>query len=331
LGPVSRFVIRRLLIGILTVWFISIISFIIIQLPPGDFVSAYIAQLSQAGAVGSNDVTEQLREAYGLNRPIYIRYFLWVVQVLHGQLGWSLSWGRPVLGLITERLGLTLILSVSALVLSWLIALPIGIYCAVKRGSMADYILSALGLIGVAIPNFLLALIAMYLAFRYFDIDLGQTQSARFAGQPGSIAKTLDLFAHLSVPIFILAVANTARLMRTMRANLIDELGKPYVVTARGKGMREIALVLKYPVRIALNPFVSTIGMTLPQLISGSVIISIVLNLPTIGPLLLRALQAQDMFLASAILLILAALTVIGSLLSDLLLAWIDPRIQMRS
>ncbi len=329
MGPTTRFLYRRLLISLTTIVMISMVSFVIIQLPPGDFVSSYIAQLEQAGAVGSGEDAERLRAAYGLDRPMYVRYGMWAWDALHGNFGRSLDWGRPVAELIGERMGLTLLLCIGGLVLSWIVAFPIGLYCASHRGSLGDYTFSLFGMVGIAIPNFLLSLAAMYCAFRFFNADLGALHSARYAEAPPSLGKGLDLAAHLLIPALILALANTARLIRILRANLLDELGKPYVVTARAKGMRELQLLLKYPTRVALNPFVSTIGLTLPQLISGGVIVSLVLSLPTVGPLLLRALQAQDMFLASAILLVLGGLTVLGSLLSDLLLAWLDPRIRM--
>lgn len=331
MGPVAHFILRRLAISVMTVWVISVISFVIIQLPPGDFVSTYVAQLAQAGAIGSGDDVAQLRADYGLDQPIYIRYATWLGNVLQGDFGWSLDWGRPVADLIGERMPLTLLLSLTALFMAWLIAFPIGVYCAANRGSFGDYLFSTLGIVGVAVPNFLLALAALYVGFRYFNVDLGQIQSPHYAEAPSSIGKGLDLFAHILIPAFILAVASTARLVRILRANLLDELDKPYVVTARAKGMRELHLILKYPTRVALNPFVSTIGVVLPQLVSGSVIVSLVLSLPTVGPLLLRALQAQDMFLASTILLVLATLTVLGTLISDLLLAWLDPRIRLQT
>lgn len=330
MGPVSKFVLRRLAISLITIWVISIISFVIIQLPPGDFVSTYIAQLAQSGAIGSGEDVERMRADYGLDQPMMVRYAVWAWDVLHGDFGWSLDWGRPVGDLIAERIGLTLLLSLTALFLAWLIAFPIGVYCAANRGSTGDYVFSAFGMTGVALPNFLLALAAMYIAFRFFNADLGEVNSARYAGAPPSLGKAFDVFLHILIPAFVLALASTARLIRILRANLLDELEKPYIVTARAKGMREIDLILKYPVRVALNPFVSTIGITLPQLVSGSIIVSLVMSLPTVGPLLLRALQAQDMFLASTILLILATLTVAGTLVSDLLLAWLDPRIRLQ-
>ena len=328
-GGVARFIGGRLVIGIVTIWAISLISFTIIQLPPGDFVSNYIAQISQSGASGSVEDAERLRHEYGLDRPLYVRYGRWVWNVLHGNLGASLDWGRPVKSLIAERIGPTLLVSVGGLLFTWLFAFPIGVYSAVRRGSVGDHVFTSIGMIGIAVPNFLLALLVMYVGFRYFNVNVGSLQSDSFQEQPWSIAKTLDLLEHLIVPAGVIGLASSARLIRILRANLLDELSKPYVVTARAKGMREYAVILKYPTRVALNPFVSTIGSMMPQLLSGSVVVSLVLSLPTIGPLLLRALQAQDMFLASTIILLLGVLTVIGTLVSDLLLAWLDPRIRL--
>jgi len=330
LGPVAGFICRRLAIGVLTIWAISVLSFTIIQLPPGDFVSNYVAQLAQAGGIGTSEDIARLRADLGLDRPAYIRYAHWAWNVLHGDFGRSLDLGRPVRDLIAERLGLTLLVACGGLCFAWFFALPIGIYCATHRGSVGDSLFTVAGLIGTAVPAFLLSLFAMYVAFRYFDVDLGEVHSPRYLDAPPSLGKTLDLVRHLLVPMAILGVGSLTRLFRILRANLLDEIGKPYVVTARAKGLRELALVLKYPTRIALNPFVSTIGLVLPQLVSGSLVISLVMSLPTLGPLLLRALQTQDMFLAGAIMLVLAALTVIGMLVSDLLLAWLDPRIRLR-
>jgi peptide/nickel transport system permease protein len=327
--PVVRFIGRRLAIGLVTIWAISVISFVIIQLPPGDFVSNYIAQLAQGGTAGSVEDAARLRADYGLDQPMIVRYLNWSWNVLHGDFGRSLDWGRPVSDLVGEALPLTLLLSLGGLLLSWAIALPIAIYSAVHRRSFGDYFFSTIGMLGLAIPQFLLALAAVYVGFRYFNVNLGTLQSPRYVDAPWSIAGMLDFLAHLVLPAFILAFGASARLIRLLRANLLDELGKPYVVTARAKGMREWRLILKYPTRVALNPFVSTIGTVLPQMLSGSVIISLVMSLPTIGPLLLRALQAQDMFLASTITLMLGVLTVVGTLISDLLLAWLDPRIRL--
>lgn len=330
LGPVARFICRRLTIGLLTIFAISVLSFTVIQLPPGDFVSNYVARLSQTGGIGTAEDVARLRADLGLDRPAYVRYAHWTWNILHGDFGRSLDLGRPVGELIGERLGLTLLVALGGLFFAWVFALPIGIYCASHRGSIADYLLTVVGMVGMAVPAFLLALFAMYVAFRYFDIDLGAVQSPQYLDEPASLAKTLDLLRHLILPTAILGLGTMTRLFRILRANLLDEIGKPYVVTARAKGMRELALIVKYPTRIALNPFISTIGLVLPQLVSGSLIISLVMSLPTLGPLLLRALLAQDMFLAGAIMLVLAVLTVVGMLISDLLLAWLDPRIRLQ-
>jgi peptide/nickel transport system permease protein len=326
--PVTAFVSTRVFLGVLNVFVISIISFVVITLPPGDFVTSYIAQLGASGAIGSEEDVARLRADFGLDQPLVVRYWLWLGDVLQGDLGRSLDWNRPVLDLIGEHMGLTLALTVMALLLSWIIAFPIGICAAMHRNTTVDYVASGLGLVGVAIPNFLLALGVIYIGFTYFGTDFGNLPRPSDPSGERSFAEMIQLAGHLFVPALILAAGSAARLIRVLRANLLDELGKPYVVTARAKGLRELGLVLKYPTRIALNPFVGTIGILLPQLVSGTVIVSMMLNLPTVGPLLLSALQAQDMFLASGILLVLATLTVIGTLISDLLLMRLDPRIR---
>jgi peptide/nickel transport system permease protein len=325
--PLAAFVIARLGLGALNVFVISVISFAVITLPPGDFVTSYVAQLGASGAIGSEADVARLRADFGLDQPLVVRYGLWLGDVLQGDLGRSLDWNRPVLDLIGEYIGLTLLLTLMALVLSWIIAFPIGICAAMYRNTAVDYVASGIGLVGVAIPNFLLALAVIYVGFEYFDTDVGRLPQASNPSGERTFAELMELALHLFVPALILAAGSAARLIRVLRANLLDELGKPYVVTARAKGLRELQLVLRYPTRIALNPFVGTIGITLPQLVSGTVIVSMMLNLPTVGPLLLNALQAQDMFLASGILLVLATLTVVGTLISDLLLMWLDPRI----
>ncbi len=322
------YVIRRLVLALVTCWAISVISFIIIQLPPGDFVNSYIANLSASGSMVSAAEAEAMREQYGLNRPIWVQYGKWMGRVLQGDFGMSMEWGRPVLEVIGDRLWLTIVISIAAIILTWGIALPIGIYSAVRQYSIADYIFTLVGFIGLAVPNFLLALIIMYLGFKYFGANIGGLFSPEFELAPWSWAKVKDLIAHLPLPAFILALAGTAQLIRIMRANLLDELRRPYVTTARARGLQEWRVIMKYPVRAALNPFASTIGYLLPFVVSGSIVVSLVLSLPTVGPLLLRALVAQDMFLAGAIVLLLGVLTVIGTFLSDLMLMWIDPRIR---
>jgi peptide/nickel transport system permease protein len=250
-------------------------------------------------------------------------------QVVQGRFGMALEWKRPVSEVIGDRLWLTMVVSVAAILLTWLLALPIGIYSAVRQYSPGDYLATFVGFIGLAVPSFMLALVLMYLGFRYFDMSIGGLFSDEFADAPWSLAKVWDLAKHLPLPALILGLAGTAQLIRIMRANLLDELRKPYVMTARARGVPERRVILKYPVRVALNPFASTIGYLLPYVVSGSIIVSLVLSLPTVGPLLLKALVAQDMFLAGTIVLLLGLLTVVGTFLSDLLLLWIDPRIRM--
>jgi peptide/nickel transport system permease protein len=322
------YVTRRLLLALVTIWAISVISYAIIQLPPGDFVDSYIANLSASGSMVSAQEADAMREQYGLNQPIWVQYWKWVSRVVRGDFGVSLEWNRPVTEVIGDRLWLTIVISVAAIILTWGIALPIGIYSAVRQYSIADYIFTFVGFVGLAVPNFLLALIVLYLAFRYFDASIGGLFSPQYELAAWSWAKVWDLMLHLPLPALILALAGTAQLIRIMRANLLDELRRPYVTTARARGLQAWRVIMKYPVRAALNPFASTIGYLLPFVVSGSIVVSLVLSLPTVGPLLLRALVAQDMFLAGAIVLFLGVLTVIGTFLSDLVLMWIDPRIR---
>ena len=322
------YLVRRLILAVLTLWAVSVLSFVVIQLPPGDYITSYIAQLSATGSFVSQQEAEALRQQYGLDRPLYIQYLRWMGMVLQGRFGMALEWGRPVSEVIGDRLWLTMVVSIAAIVFTWLLALPIGIYSAVRQYSMGDYLATFLGFIGLAVPSFMLALILMYLGFTLFNANIGGLFSDEFSGVAWSLAKVWDLMKHLPLPALILGLAGTAQLIRIMRANLLDELSKPYVVTARARGLPETRVILKYPVRVALNPFVSTIGYLLPYVVSGSIIVSLVLSLPTVGPLLLRALIAQDMFLAGTIVLLLGVMTVIGTFLSDLLLIWIDPRIR---
>ena len=322
------FLLRRLALGFVTIWLISILSFAIIQLPPGDFVSAYIAQLAASGSSVSAEEAEAMRRLYGLGQPFYIQYLKWISRVVVGDFGESMEWRRPVLDVIGDRIWLTLLLSVASLLLTWILALPIGIYSAVRQYSFGDYAFTLLGFLGIAIPNFLLALIIMYFSFKYLNTSVGGLFSPEFALAPWSIARAWDLAKHLPLPAFILALGGTAQLIRIMRANLLDELRRPYVVTARAKGLPELRVILKYPVRASLNPFASNIAYLFPSLVSGSIIISIVLGLPTVGPLLVKSLVSQDMFLAGTIVLMLGVLTVIGTFISDLVLMWVDPRLR---
>jgi peptide/nickel transport system permease protein len=306
---------RRLALALVTCAAISVLTFVIIRLPPGDFVDAYIANLAVGGSSVSAEQAAAMRREYGLDRPVVVQYGLWMGRVLTGDFGVSMMWRRPVTEVIGDRLWLTMAVSFAALLLTWAIALPIGIYSAARQYSVGDYIATTLGFIGLAIPNFLLALILMYLGFRYLGLSVGGFW---------------DLMVHLPLPACVLALAGTAQLIRIMRANLLDELRKPYVVTARAKGISEARALLKYPVRAALNPFASSSAYLFPYLVSGSIVVSLVLGLPTVGPLLLQALVAQDMFLAGTIVLLLGVLTVIGTLISDLLLMWIEPRIRLQ-
>jgi peptide/nickel transport system permease protein len=323
------YLVRRLILAILTIWAISVLSFAIIQLPPGDYITSYIAQMSASGGFVSEQEAEALRQEYGLDKPVWVQYLKWMKQVLQARFGMALEWKRPVSEVIGDRLWLTMVVSVAAILLTWGLALPIGIYSAVRQYSVGDYVFTLVGFIGLAVPSFMLALVLMYFGFTLFNLNIGGLFSDQFAEAPWSLAKAWDLAKHLPLPALILGLAGTAQLIRIMRANLLDELRRPYVVTARARGLAEHRVILKYPVRVALNPFASTVGYLLPYVVSGSIIVSLVLSLPTVGPLLLRALVAQDMFLAGTIVLLLGVMTVVGTFLSDLLLMWIDPRIRL--
>jgi peptide/nickel transport system permease protein len=323
------YILRRLGLAAITVVAITVVTFGILHLPPVDFVTAYAAQAAASGSSISAAEADAMRLAYGLNQPLWVQYWKWLSMVATGNFGRSFEYGRPVTEVIGDRLWLTILLSLGAIVITWGLALPIGIYSAVRQYSIGDYIFTFLGFIGLAVPNFMLALIVMYFGLRWFGISVGGLFSADQQLAPWTWTKVLDLLNHLPVPVLILSLAGTAQLVRIMRANLLDELRRPYVVTARARGLAERRVIMKYPVRAALNPFASTIGYLLPFMVSGSIIISVVLSLPTVGPLLLRSLLSQDMLLASTIILLLGLLTVVGTLISDLLLMWIDPRIRL--
>ena len=323
------YTLKRFGLALLTIWAISVLSFAIIQLPPGDFVDAYIANLASSGSAVRAEEAAVLRLQYGLDQPIWVQYWKWIVRVVQGDFGMSMEWGRPVTEVIGDRLWLTIVISLAAILITWGIALPIGIYSAVKPYSFLDYAFTLIGFIGLAIPGFLLALVVMYIGFAYFGANVGGLFSPDLAETPWSWAKAWDLMKHLPIPAVVLGVAGTAQLIRIMRSNLLDELRKPYVMTARARGLSEYKVIMRYPVRVALNPFISTIGYLLPYVVSGSIIVSLVLSLPTVGPLLLKALIAQDMFLAGTIILLLGVMTVIGTFISDLLLMWVDPRIRL--
>ncbi len=323
-----QYIVRRLLLAIPTLIVISLISFILIQLPPGDFLTSYEANLAAMGEQVSGEQLTALRDFYGLGQPIYVQYFKWVWNMLHGNFGRSLEWQLPVETLIWGAMGYTVALTLFTMLFTWLLAIPIGVYSATHQYSLGDYAATFVGFIGLGVPSFMIALVLMWIAYSAFGMDVGGLFSDQFKNAPWSLARLWDLLKHMWIPALILGLSGTAGLIRTMRANTLDELHKPYVMTAQAKGLKKNRLIWRYPVRVALNPFVSGAGLQLPDLISGGTIVGVVLSLPTAGPLLLRSLQSQDMYLAGAFILLLSMLTVIGTLISDILLAWLDPRIR---
>ncbi len=331
----AKFILKRLLYTIPTLFVISILVFATIQLPPGDFVTNMLEQMRNQSGGSANyspEFVEQMQDRYGLNQPLPVQYVKWIGNIiLHGDFGYSFANSEPAAKMIGDRIGLTLVVSFASFIFTWAVALPIGVLSAVKQYSLADYFFSFLGFIGMATPGFLIALVLMYVAFKYGGVTVSGLFSTEFQNAPWSIDKVLDLFKHLWLPMIIVGLSGTAGLIRIMRANLLDELNKPYVETARAKGMSERRLLIKYPLRHALNPFVSGLAWLLPSLIAGEAIVAIVLNLPTTGPVLLNALLVQDMFLAAGFLMLLSLMTIIGMLLSDILLAWLDPRIRLKS
>jgi peptide/nickel transport system permease protein len=327
-----QYFLRRFIYMLFTVWIISVITFAVIQLPPGDYVTTMVSQMIQSGMDDlPPDFEQQIRAQYGLDQPMYVQYGKWLRNiVVDGEFGYSYIYRRDAKDIILERLPVSFAISAFSVLFVWIVALPIGIYSAVKQYSKADYFVTFVGFIGLAIPNFLFALILMFISYRYMDRAMIGLFSQQYETAPWSLAKFIDLVKHLWIPVIIIGTAGTAGLIRTMRANLLDELNKPYVDTARSKGLSERTLLWKYPVRHALNPFVSTIGWILPSLIAGELIVSIVLNLPTTGPVVYNALLDQDMYVAAGIILILSTLTVLGTFISDLLLALLDPRLRLQ-
>ncbi len=307
---------------------ISVVSFMIIQLPPGDFASSYFATMASSGESVTVEELRQIRESYGLDKPLFVQYLKWISKFIQGDFGRSMEWKKPVSSLIAERLGFSMILTMFSFILIWVISIPIGVYSATHQYSAGDYIASTLGFLGLAIPNFLLALIILFLIFKFSGIAAIGLFSDKYQLAPWSLGKIIDLFKHLIVPAMIVGASGLASTIKLIRSNLLDELQKPYVLVARAKGLSEKSVLYRYPFRIAINPAISTIGWLLPSLVSGEVMVSIVLGLPTIAPLLLKALQSQDMYLAAGILMILSILTVIGTMVSDILLAVVDPRIR---
>ncbi|MEM9097700.1 MAG: ABC transporter permease [Pseudomonadota bacterium] len=335
-----RFLFRRLITMALTLLAISALVFIIINLPPGNYLSNQIAEMRATGEAAGIAKAEELIERYALDKPIWHQYLIWIGLapgidgfngLIQGNLGWSFELERPVSEVLGETVVLTILVNLSSLLFVYLIALPLGTIAAVRANGMVDYIASFIGYIGLATPNFLLALILLTYGARYFDIPIGGLMAREYEGQPMSWDKFLSILTHLIVPTIVIGTSAAAAVMRRLRANLMDELNKPYVETARAKGVDPVTSVIKYPLRMALNPFVADIGNLAPQLVSGSVMISVVMSLPTIGPILLQALRSQDIFMSGFILLFVSALTLVGMLISDILLAVLDPRIRLAS
>ena len=309
--------------------FVSVVAFVIIELPPGDYLTYHIMNLEMQGTKVSEDEIVRLKRMYGLDKPLARRYLFWIWQIVrYGDFGRSFSWDKPVSEVIGDRVVLTMVMSICTLIFIWGTAIPIGIYAATHQYSVLDYVLTFLGFIGMSVPGFLLALALMYAAFAYFDISVTGLFSRDYADAPWSWAKVWNLLQRVWLPIVVIGISGTASLIRVMRATLLDELRKQYVTTARAKGVSERRLLFKYPVRIAITPMISTVGWLLPFIVSGSAIVSIVFNLPTTGPVLLRALLNQDMYLAGSFVMILSTLTIVGTLISDILLAALDPRIR---
>jgi len=323
-----NFLIKRVLWVVPLLILISILAFILITLPPGDYATAFMARAAASGEEVDPAVIAALRERLGLDQPLHVQYWKWITGILQGDFGRSFEWDEPVGDLIWGRMGYTLILTLATLLFTWAVALPIGIYSAVRQYSIGDYAFTTFGFLGLATPNFLLGLAALYIGVTSFGVDLTGFHSAQYINAPWSWAKIVDLAQHIWLPVLVLGTAGTASLIRVMRANLLDELRKPYVEAARARGMSYLSVLLKYPVRLAINPFISTVGWILPQLVSGSIIVSVVLSLQTSGPMLLQSLLSQDMYLAGAFILLLSVLTIIGTLISDILLAIVDPRVR---
>jgi len=326
-----RYIAKRLVFAIPTLFAVSIIAFAIIQLPPGDYLTTLMADWAAQGGAVEAGTLAAMRERYGLDQPMYVQYYKWIAGIiLHGDFGISFELGKPVTELIWSRLGFSLLLSLLTLCFVWAVAIPIGILSAVRQYSIQDYVATFMAFFFLAVPDFLMALSAMYLMSAWFGQSVGGLFSPEYADAAWSFGKLVDFAKHVWLPVIVIGLGSLAALVRIMRANLLDELSKPYVTTARAKGMSEFELLMRYPVRLALNPLISTLGWILPAVISGEIIVSVVMSLPTTGPLLLRALLAQDMYLAGSLILLISVLTIIGTLISDLLLALTDPRIRLQ-
>ena len=324
-----RYVLQRLGIMIPTLLVISLLVFVVIQAPPGDYLSTYMAELQSQGSAVDPAKIAALRAQYGLDQPFMMQYLTWLGGLLHGDLGYSFEYDLPVSQMVGDKLLLTMVLSISTILFIWLVSFPIAIYSATHQYSLTDYFVTFLGFIGLATPSFLLALVLLYFAHIWFHISIGGLMDAVYIDQPWSWEKVRSLLAHLWIPVVVIGTSGTAGMIRRLRANLLDELQKQYFVTARAKGLSPFRALIKYPLRMSLNPFIADIGALLPHVISGAAVVSVVLSLPTTGPMLLEALRSQDMYLAGSFLMFMAALTVVGVFLSDLALAWLDPRIRL--
>ncbi len=324
-----RYILLRALAMIPTLFLISVLVFFIIELPPGDYFESYVSELRSLGESADLAEIDMLRERYGFDQPQVVRYIWWVGGMLHGDFGYSFEYRLPVSEVVGDRLWLTVLLSTVTILFTWIVAFPIGIYSATHQYSWGDYGLTFLGLLGIAVPNFVLALMMMYFANIWFGVSIGNLMDRQFLNEPMSWAKFSSILSHIWIPVVIIGTAGTASMVRRLRANLLDELHKQYVVTARAKGLHPLKVLVKYPLRMALNFFISDIGSILPAMISGAEVTAIVLSLETTGPMLIRALQSQDMYLAGSFLMFLAFLTVIGVLISDIALTFLDPRIRL--
>ena len=323
------YVIRRILIMIPTLLAISVITFVIIQLPPGDYLTSMINEMQSRGESMDQGRLAMLRETYGLDRPMVEQYAYWVAGMLRGDFGYSFEYNMPVSDVVGDRLVLTAVISVATIIFIWGVSFPIGLYSATHQYSLGDYALTLLGFLGLAVPNFLLALVLLYFANVWFGTSIGGLMDPHYLGKPWSWGKAMSVLEHMWIPVMVIGTSGTAAMIRRLRANLLDELHKPYVVTARAKGLPPGRALMKYPLRVALNPFISDIGNLLPHIVSGAAVVSVVMSLPTTGPMLLQALRSQDMYLAGSFLMFLAVLTVVGVFLSDLALAALDPRIRL--
>ncbi|QHQ62828.1 ABC transporter permease subunit [Anaerocolumna sedimenticola] len=324
-----RYFLKRLLYMVILLWVMSVFAFVVIQLPPGDYLTSYISNLQQQMGKVDDSVVQSLRTQYGLDSPMWQRYFIWMKNMLQGDFGQSFEWKQSVGLLLATRMPMTILLSAITLLFAYACAIPIGIFSARHQYSIGDYVFSVFGFIGLATPSFFLALIMMYYSNHYLGISVGGFFSPEYQNAPWSFARVQDLVKHLPIPVFVIGLASMANVIRILRATLLDELKRPYVVAARARGLKENKMIYKYPVRVALNPIISSIGSILPSIVSGATVTAIVLDIPTVGSLLYKALLSQDMYLAGASVLMLTAITVVGTFLSDILLVVVDPRIKI--